>query len=101
MWRMVLTTIVVATIEVSSVQPPAAAEPALTLTDRHIRAYCGPCGCLHVDDVYHHELRSTYGLTFDPRNYDATEPYYYFGPLRAYPRYFVAAWTVRGCHNRQ
>lgn len=50
---------------------------------------CGPCGCQRVTYVYHRSLESTYGLNFDPRNYDQTEPHYYFGRLRAYPRYFV------------
>jgi hypothetical protein len=62
--------------------PRAAAHPARL-------GYCGPCGCLGVAYVYHRELRSTYGLGFDPRNYDTTQPHYYFGPIRAYPRYFV------------
>jgi hypothetical protein len=50
---------------------------------------CPPCGCLTVSYVYHPELRSTYGTGFDPRNYDETQPRYYFGPVRAYPRFFV------------
>jgi hypothetical protein len=64
---------------------------------RHHRAapYCGPCGCLHVSYVYHRELRSTYGLSFDPRNFDQTEPYYHFGAVRAYPRYWVVADPVQ------
>lgn len=52
---------------------------------------CGPCGCLHVSYVYHRELESTYGLNFDPRDFDRTEPYYYLGRLRAYPRYWADA----------
>jgi hypothetical protein len=62
---------------------------------RHVRAagpaeiYCGCCGCLGVTFDYHRELRSTYGLKFDPRNFDQTEPYYYFGRVRAYPRYWI------------
>ena len=52
---------------------------------------CGPCGCLRVSYDHHRELRSTYGIGFDPRNFDGTvEPHYYFGPMRAYPRYWVA-----------
>jgi hypothetical protein len=39
--------------------------------------------------VYHRTLESTYGLGFDPRNYNQTEPHYYFGRVRAFPRYFV------------
>jgi hypothetical protein len=54
-----------------------------------VPAYCDPCGCLHVGFVYHRELRSTYGLSFDPRSYDQTEPFYYFGRTHGYPRYFV------------
>jgi len=52
---------------------------------------CGPCGCLHVSYAYHRELRSTYGLSFDPRNFDQTQPYYFLGPARAYPRYWCEA----------
>ncbi|HTV28343.1 MAG TPA: hypothetical protein VMF32_11225 [Xanthobacteraceae bacterium] len=51
--------------------------------------YCGPCGCLGVTYVYHRVLETTYGLGFDPRNYDTTEPHFYFGPMRAWPRYLV------------
>jgi hypothetical protein len=51
--------------------------------------YCGPCGCLGVAYVYHRELESTYGLGFDPRNYDTTEPHFHWGRMRAWPRYFV------------
>ena len=54
--------------------------------------YCGCCGCLHVTYDYHRELRSTYGSHFDPRNFDQTEPHYYFGRVRTYPQY----WTDRG-----
>jgi hypothetical protein len=52
---------------------------------------CGPCGCLHASYAYHRELRSTYGLNFDPRNFDQTQPYYFLGPVRAYPRYWCNA----------
>ena len=58
---------------------------------------CGsPCGCLSVRYDYHRELRSTYGTAFDPRNYDTTQPHYYFGPVRAYPRYFVSGVPAEG-----
>jgi hypothetical protein len=67
--------------------PPAAAH----VRHRYAAPYCGPCGWLQVSYVYHRELRSTYGLSFDPRNFDQTEPYYHFGPVRAYPRYWVDA----------
>jgi hypothetical protein len=47
------------------------------------------CRCpIHRTFVYHRELRSTYGTGFDPRNYDEAEPYYYFGPVRRYARYW-------------
>jgi hypothetical protein len=52
---------------------------------------CGCCGCLHESYVRHRELRTTYGIRFDPRNYDTQEPHYYFGPVRTYPRYWVSA----------
>jgi len=70
--------------------------PAVAHVRHHYAApCCDPCGCLHVSYVYHRELRSTYGLGFDPRNFDQTEPYYHFGPVRAYPRYWVDADPVR------
>ena len=53
--------------------------------------WCGCCGCLHESYVRHRELRTTYGIGFDPRNYDTQEPHYYFGPVRSYPRYWVSA----------
>jgi hypothetical protein len=49
---------------------------------------CGCCGCLHTFYDYHRELRSTYGVHMDPRNYDQTEPHYHFGRMRAYPHYY-------------
>lgn len=62
----------------------------------HVRAHhatidCGPCGCLHLTYVYHRELQSTYGIGFDPRSFDQTEPYYYWGRVRAFPRFWVDA----------
>lgn len=62
-------------------------------------AYCGPCGCLTVRYVYHRQLETTYGASFDPRNFDTTEPYYYFGPVRRYPRYFVNGVPVGPCRG--
>jgi hypothetical protein len=59
---------------------------------RAVEPYCGCCGCLNVTYDRHRELRTTFGTHFDPRNYDQTEPHYYFGPVRAYPQY----WTERG-----
>src|ERR1700730_10161323 len=46
------------------------------------------CGRPNVAYVYHRDLRQTYGSHFDPRNYDQTEPHYYFGPVRRYARYY-------------
>lgn len=73
---------------------------AAELSPPYPRAYapaqCGPCGCLGVTYVHHRELRSTYGLSYDPRNYDTTQPHYYFGPMKAYPRYFVDGVPISG-----
>ena len=71
--------------------PPAAPH----VRYRHAVTCCGPCGCLHVSYVYHKDLRSTYGLGFDPRNFDQTQPHYHFGPARAYPRYWIDADPVQ------
>jgi len=92
--------IVVAAAGVAAVPVSAAAAELVPLAAAHVRHHygapcCGPCGCLHVGYVYHRELRSTYGLSFDPRNFDQTEPYYHFGRVRAYPRYWVYADPVR------
>lgn len=54
-------------------------------------ASCGPCGCLHVTYEYHRQLELTYGLNFDPRNFDQTQPYYYMGAVKAYPRYWCGS----------
>jgi hypothetical protein len=76
---------------------------AAELLPRHVAhahsrvpAHCGPCGCLLVTYVYHRDLRSTYGLSYDPRNYDQTEPHFYLGRLRAYPRYSVDGYPAPG-----
>jgi hypothetical protein len=55
----------------------------------HFASDCGPCGCLRVSYVYHRDVRTTYGTGFDPRNFDQTQPYFYPGRMRAYPRYWV------------
>jgi hypothetical protein len=59
---------------------------------RTVEPYCGCCGCVNVTFEYHRELRTTFGTHVDPRNYDQTEPHYYFGRVRAYPQY----WAERG-----
>lgn len=76
--------------------PPSllwAAELAATAVEApagvQTQADCGPCGCLEITQVYHPDIRSTYGLGYDPRNYDATQPHFYLGRVRAYPRYSV------------
>jgi len=63
----------------------------LQVRHHHTAPTCGPCGCLHVGYVYHRELQSTYGTGIDPRNYDETQPHFYLGRMRAYPRYWVSA----------
>jgi hypothetical protein len=90
---------IVATTGAPVVPSSAAAAELLALPAVHAHhhgaaLWCGPCGCLHVSYAYHSELRSTYGLNFDPRNFDQTQPYYYLGPVRAYPRYWcdAASW---------
>ena len=71
------------------VSASAADLPISVRPNRSATLWCGECGCLHKSYVYHRELRSTYGISFDPRNYDQTEPHYYLGRMRAYPRYWV------------
>jgi hypothetical protein len=68
--------------------PICAAELQLLPPPARVRqaAECGPCGCVRVTYDYHRELRSTYGVSFDPRNFDQTQPYYYFGPVRVLVR---------------
>jgi hypothetical protein len=60
--------------------------------------YCGPCGCVYVTYDRHRQLRSTYGVGFDPRNYDETQPHYYFGPLHSYAHYWTDNGAVEGPH---
>ena len=72
----------------------AADLPVLVKSARAAR-WCGPCGCLHVTYNYHRELLATYGINYDPRSYDTTEPHYFHGAVRAYPRYWVAANGMR------
>lgn len=73
--------------------PAVAAELPLAAHVRHhhVASRCGPCGCLHVTYDRHRELESTYGIGFDPRSFDTTEPYYFLGRQRAYPQYWVDA----------
>jgi hypothetical protein len=72
---------------------PASASAADLFYPRHhyYAIGCGPCGCLHVYFVHHRQLEATYGTGFDPRSYDQTEPHYYLGRMRAYPRFWVSA----------
>jgi hypothetical protein len=85
----------VAAVTLCNVGLPAQAAdravPRRVVAERYWPA-CGCCGCLRVTYDRHRELRSTYGAHFDPRNYDQTEPHYYFGRVRAYPQY----WTDLG-----
>jgi hypothetical protein len=70
-----------------------AADMSLPVKAAPASEQCGPCGCLQVTYDYHRELRTTFGTGFDPRNFDQTQPYYYFGPVRPYPQY----WTDANC----
>ena len=85
---------------VSSGPPLKAAELTAPTRVAHVRArmpaQCGPCGCLRVTYVRHRDLQSTYGLSYDPRNYDQTEPHFYLGRSHAYPRYSVEGGPVAG-----
>jgi hypothetical protein len=71
--------------------PISAAELNVATPVHHARAlrYCGPCGCLRVVYVYHRDIQSTYGTSYDARNYDTTEPHFYPGAVHAYPHYYV------------
>ena len=101
MSKLILTAIVVGMLPTGVPVVPTSAGAAELLAPPAVHArhhgaalWCGPCGCLHVSYAYHRELRSTYGLSFDPRNFDQTQPYYYLGPVLAYPRYWcdAASW---------
>jgi hypothetical protein len=85
----------VSTMPNSAVAAELEAPSSVHLRHHHAASWCGPCGCLHVSYDYHRELRSTYGLSFDPRNFDQTQPYYVLGPVRAYPRYWCDADLVQ------
>ena len=74
----------------ASVGPAVSADqPRPPVAQAPVSSSCGPCGCLQVGYDHHRVLESTYGTAFDPRNDDQTEPHYYWGRVRAYPRYFV------------
>jgi hypothetical protein len=96
MLKPILTALVAGTIATAGLPVAPISAGAAELLGSPIRhhaagAWCGPCGCLYVSYAYHRELRSTYGLNFDPRNFDQTEPYYFLGQVRAYPRYWCDA----------
>jgi hypothetical protein len=93
MSKPILTALVVGFVTAAGVPAVSGSATAadLPVPVRQAAHWCGPCGCLHVSHVHHRELKSTYGAGFDPRSYDQTEPRYYFGPMHAYPRYWVAA----------
>jgi hypothetical protein len=102
MSRPMISVLVLGTVAAAGVPAPVSAVAAELLPPavahvrhQHAAAWYGACGCLHVSYVYHRELRTTYGTGFDPRNFDQTEPHYYFGPVRAYPRYWVDAEPVQ------
>ncbi len=94
MWKAMISALAVGIVTVAGLPAISSYADAADLAvpvQRSAAHDCGSCGCLHTSYVYHRELRTTFGIGFDPRNYDATEPHYYFGPVRAYPRYSVAA----------
>ena|ERR1700722_8061444 len=64
-----------------------AAEPHRHYVETYGDCRCGPPWGV---TVYHRDLRATYGAGFDPRNYDQTEPHFYFGPVHRYVRYYPA-----------
>jgi hypothetical protein len=69
-----------------------AADLEIPMQGAKIRGVTGPCdvcGCLRVIYARHREVLTTYGVGFDPRNYDTAEPLFYPGRVRAYPRYFT------------
>jgi hypothetical protein len=79
-------------LRAAELSPPQAQGPVAAPSEN-----CGPCGCLQVTYDYHRELRTTYGLNYDPRNFDTAEPYFYFGQMRAYPRYFANGVPLPHC----
>jgi hypothetical protein len=85
-------------LSLSALTPLAAADltPQQPVQYAAARSFCGRCGCLDVTYIRHRELESTYGLAFDPRNDDQTEPYFYLGRMRAYPRYAVDGVAAAG-----
>lgn len=96
MWKSVLAlAAAVGALALASAGPVGAAD--LNVPPVAGAAHCGPCGCLQVTYVYHRELLTTYGTGFDPRNYDTTQPHFYFSrAVHAYPRYFVEGSPVPG-----
>jgi len=68
-----------------------AADLAVPAKSAQAARWCGRCGCLRVTYVHHREMLTTYGVGFDPRNDDSQEPHHFYGAVRAYPRYSVAA----------
>jgi hypothetical protein len=91
MSKQIASVCILAALAVAGGGVPVSATAADLLYPRHQVLGCGPCGCPHVSYVYHRELLLTYGPSFDPRDFDQTEPHYYFGQMRAYPRYWVDA----------
>jgi hypothetical protein len=88
---------VILALVLASLGPLGAAELPIPMHGAYVHspARCGRCGCLSVIYVYHRELETTYGESFDPRNYDTAEPHYYWGPVRRYPRYLVNGAPIR------
>jgi hypothetical protein len=57
--------------------------PTAELPARRLDGIC-PC---YTYTVRHRVMFSTYGASFDPNNYDMTEPHYFLGPYKTFRRY--------------
>ncbi len=72
----------------SSAEAADVAAPRKAIAASSVERCVEVCGCWHTYYVRHRVLLSTYGAGFDPNNYDFTEPHYFYGQERFYPRYF-------------
>ena len=88
----------IALVTVAALPQSANADAWNTRHRHHARIAAAPvyhyedsCGCLTMTFEYHRVMKYTYGSDLDPRSFDQTDPYFYYGPVRAYPRY----WSTR------
>jgi hypothetical protein len=77
-------------IAISLPRSAMAADPGLLRQVTHGPTYHfnDACGCVHFSYDYHRELQYTYGPRVDPRSFDQTEPYFYYGAVKAYSRFW-------------